>query len=105
MTSGCAQLECTVAETGICLLNNEPSSCPDRLGPEDTKSATPEGLSSKAAFPASRACTLTAASGLMAERYIHLVGILGEPNAGKTGCLVSLYLSAAQRLPGRLLLR
>ena len=34
----------------------------------------------------------------MAERYVHLVGILGEPNAGKTGCLVSLYLSVGQRL-------
>ena len=32
----------------------------------------------------------------MAERYVHLVGILGEPNAGKTGCLVSLYLSVMQ---------
>ena len=33
----------------------------------------------------------------MGERYVHLVGILGEPNAGKTGCLVSLYLSVTQR--------
>ena len=97
MASGCAQLECTVAETGLCLLNNEPTSCPERLDAEDTKSAAPAGHSNKAVFPASRACTLDAARGLMAERYIHLVGILGEPNAGKTGCLVSLYLSAAQR--------
>ncbi|MDE0396153.1 MAG: hypothetical protein OYK82_15415 [Gammaproteobacteria bacterium] len=36
----------------------------------------------------------------MGERYIHLVGILGEPNAGKTACLVSLYLSVAQRCLG-----
>ena len=100
MASGCVELECTVAETGICLLNNEPSSCPERVGAEDTKSDTPAGVSSKAAFPASQACTLAAARGLMTERYIHLVGILGEPNAGKTGCLVSLYLSAGQRCLG-----
>lgn len=100
MASGCVRSECTVAETGACLLNNEPSSCPERLGAEDTKSATPAGHLDRVAFPASRACTLNAARGLMAERYIHVVGILGEPNAGKTGCLVSLYLSAAQRSLG-----
>ena len=96
MASGCARPECMVAETGTCLLNNEPSSCPDRLGTEEAQSATAAAPSSKVAFPGSRACTLTAARGLMAERYVHLVGILGEPNAGKTGCLVSLYLSVGQ---------
>ena len=95
MASGCARPDCTIAETGRCLLNREPSSCPDRLAAEE---AAAVGLPSKVAFPGSRACTLNVARGLMAERYLHLVGILGEPNAGKTGCLVSLYLSVGQRL-------
>ena len=96
MASGCAQAECTVAETGSCLLNNEPSSCPERLSTDEAQSATAPATSRKVAFPGSRACTLTEARGLMAERYVHLVGILGEPDAGKTGCLVSLYLSVGK---------
>ena len=95
MESGCVQPDCTVAETGRCLLNNEPSSCPDRVAVVEAGLAVVQP--SKAAFPGSRACTLSAARGLMAERYVHLVGILGEPNAGKTGCLVSLYLSVGRR--------
>ena len=49
----------------------------------------------KSAIPSSRACTLSDAKELMRERYVHLVAILGEPDAGKTGCLVSFYLSVA----------
>lgn len=100
MASGCAQPECTVAETGTCLLDNEPSSCPDRLDTSEAQPAAARVPSNKVAFPGSRACTLTAARRLMAERYVHLVGILGEPDAGKTGCLVSLYLSVGQSCLG-----
>ena len=32
----------------------------------------------------------------MARRYAHVVGVLGEPDAGKTACLVSLYLMAGR---------
>lgn len=96
MALGCARQDCTVAETNKCLLNNEPSSCPDRLATKEAKAASAVDLPRKAVFPGSRACTLSTARGLMAERYVHLVGILGEPNAGKTGCLVSLYLSVGQ---------
>ncbi len=99
MASGCVRPDCTVADTGACLLNNDPSSCPHRLAAEDTepRAISAIDLPKKAMFPGSRACTLGDARGLMGERYVHLVGILGEPNAGKTGCLVSLYLSVAQR--------
>ena len=99
MAFGCTQADCTVADTGTCLLSNDPSSCPHRAAAEDTEAeaTSADDLPSKATFPGSRACTLSDARGLMGERYVHLVGILGEPNAGKTGCLVSLYLSAAQR--------
>lgn len=98
MAIGCDRQDCTVADTGMCLLNNDPSSCPHRLAAEDReRQETPEiNLPSKVTFPSSRACVLSAARGLMGERYVHLVGILGEPDAGKTGCLVSLYLSVAQ---------
>ena len=99
MEAGCITQDCTVADTGTCLLSNDPSSCPHRLAAEDKgEQATSEvDLPSRAAFPGSRACTLSDARGLMAERYVHLVGILGEPNAGKTGCLASLYLSVGQK--------
>ncbi len=37
----------------------------------------------------------------MQERYCKIVGILGAPGAGKTGCLVSFYLLLAHgRLSG-----
>ena len=103
MASGCVRQDCTVADTGTCLLSNDPSSCPHRLAAEeaDAQAVSWLDLPGKAMFPGSRACTLSDARGLMGERYVHLVGILGEPNAGKTGCLVSLYLSVAQtRLDG-----
>ncbi|MER8779424.1 hypothetical protein [Mesorhizobium sp. M0977] len=34
-------------------------------------------------------------SGMMASRYVTVVGILGDPESGKTACLVSLYLMVA----------
>ena len=93
----CTRPDCAVAESGTCVLNHELSSCPHR-----TKAAEPEqtdtvAFPNETGFPGSRACTLGGARGLMAERYVHIVGILGEPNAGKTACLVSLYLSVSQR--------
>ena len=100
MESGCARPDCTIAETGRCLLNHEPASCPDRVTATEpeTEPATAALLPKKVAFPGSQAYTLTEARGLMEERYVHLIGILGEPDAGKTGCLVSLYLSVGRRL-------
>ena len=99
MASGCIQADCTVTDTGTCLLSHDPSSCPYRAAAADTEAEATSAvdLPRKATFPGSRACTLSNARGLMGDRYVHLVGILGEPNAGKTGCLVSLYLSVAQR--------
>ena len=97
MALDCAQSDCTVAETGRCLLEKDPSTCPERVAAAEAEAAAAAVQPRKVAFPGSRACTLSAARALMAERYVHLVGILGEPNAGKTGCLVSLYLSVGQR--------
>ena len=103
MASGCVKQDCTVADTGTCLLSNDPSACPHRFAAEDAdaQAIAAIDLPAKATFPSSRACTLSDAREVMGERYVHLVGILGEPNAGKTGCLVSLYLSVAKtRLDG-----
>ena len=99
MELGCARADCTVAETGTCLLNHEPSSCPDRIAAAEptTESSSAFVVPSKISFPGSRARTLSDARTLMEEQYVHLIGILGEPNAGKTGCLVSLYLSVTHR--------
>lgn len=36
--------------------------------------------------------------GMMASRYVTVIGILGEPESGKTACLVSLYLLASNGL-------
>ena len=85
----CRRADCTVAETAVCLLNNDPVSCPERVPIDEGRSGDgPE----KEYFPPSRACTLRDARALMGRRYIQIVGVLGEPDAGKTACLVSLYL-------------
>ncbi len=100
MTSGCAQPNCTVAETGACLLNDEPSKCPQRIAAQDAEAAIGAEKTRQARFPTSRAYMLDDAKALMAERYVHVVGVLGEADAGKTACLVSLYLTVAHRRLG-----
>ena len=95
--SGCAQSECTVTETGTCLLNNNPSTCPNLVLATEAEARPALVEKGKAEFPSSRAYTLHAARGLMAERYVRVVGILGEPDAGKTACLASLYLSIGKQ--------
>ena len=88
----CRQPDCTVAQTGSCLLGNDPSSCDQRVALEERLEASP---AESVFFPPSRACTLATARPLMGSRYVKVVGVLGEPNAGKTACLVSLYLLLA----------
>ncbi len=43
-------------------------------------------------FPSSRTLGPDAISKMMATRYVTVVGILGDPESGKTACLVSIYL-------------
>lgn len=98
MTADCRREDCTFAETGECLLSYEPSSCPERTTVDGEPRVDGQD---RAHFPPSRACTLRDARSLMARRYLQIVGVLGEPNAGKTACLVSLYLLLARnRLRG-----
>jgi hypothetical protein len=101
----CLRSECTVAETGRCLLNNDPESCPERTGsPVQASSLTGipaitvaplERPVERPRFPHSLAFTPEDLRSLTGSRYQFLVGILGSPKAGKTALLVSLYLLAA----------
>ena len=91
----CRRSDCTVSETGMCLLENDPESCPERS--EDVGEECETNRPEKESFAPSRACTLEDAQTLMARDYVRIVGVLGEPDAGKTACLVSLYLLLCRR--------
>jgi hypothetical protein len=97
MALGCTKDNCTVAETGICIAENPPETCPFRMKtPAPEASASPEPPLPKPeqspSLPHSRSLTPSLAQDLMSDRYVTLVGILGDPDAGKTAALVSLYL-------------
>src|SRR3546814_8878527 len=95
-------LPISVAQTGICLLNNDPKSCPQRIEEEIAPDISSEigDLSPPAenpTFPPSLALSLSDTSALMTNQYCRLVGILGAPDAGKTAVLVCLYLLLASQ--------
>jgi hypothetical protein len=99
MALACNQESCTIAETGTCLLNNDPKTCPHALAEGSATggdvSAQTSPLSSpeqNPRFPLSLTLTPAQAQAMMSDRYCTLVGILGDPNSGKTAALVSLYL-------------
>lgn len=107
MALGCTKDNCTVADTGICIAENEAATCPFRIKTpgEGEPAETPEPPLSEPSqnptLPHSRSLTPEAAAKLMAARYQTLVGILGDPDAGKTGALVSLFLLISRaKLPG-----
>jgi len=102
MASGCKEKDCTVAQTNICLLNNDPNSCPSRFAKEIATGVDVvtelDDLAKPAqnpTFPATLALSLADVSALMAGRYCRLIGILGPPDAGKTALLVCIYLLLA----------
>lgn len=112
MNAVCSFEGCTVAETGTCALDRDPADCENRLNNEhrsgqDTDQPSESELaisasglgapvlerpSDSAAFPSSHTLGPDSISELMAKRYVTVVGILGEPESGKTACLASLYL-------------
>ncbi|WP_197729202.1 TRAFAC clade GTPase domain-containing protein [Rhizobium ruizarguesonis] len=47
---------------------------------------------STSSFPSSRTFGPDAITKMMASRYVTVIGILGDPESGKTACLASLYL-------------
>ncbi|MEQ5287599.1 TRAFAC clade GTPase domain-containing protein [Providencia huaxiensis] len=109
MSGSCRHEGCTFDETGICTLGNVPTSCSNRL-PLDDDEGTPleasdyndlaeqlgvpvlsEPIQSHT-FGSKQSLGLDDINALMSKRYVNVVGVLGDPESGKTACLASLYL-------------
>ncbi|MBW8832478.1 MAG: hypothetical protein JF606_24380 [Burkholderiales bacterium] len=108
MERACRRQECTVAQTGICLLNNDAATCPEReaiVGASVDIMASLETVlqapKAKPKFPSSLTLSPSDLEKLTGRNYCRIVGILGAPDAGKTASLVSLYLLVSHaRLDG-----
>lgn len=98
MALGCTKDNCTVAETGICIAENPPETCPFRIKTPGAAAPAPSPEpplpkpQQNPSLPHSRSLTPSQADELMTARYYTLVGILGDPDSGKTAALVSLFL-------------
>lgn len=113
MSAACNFDGCTVGETGVCALERDPATCGHRVGNaapaiasgsiSEAELSDPAGLSAIGApvlepptgtssFPSSRTFGPDAIAKMMASRYMTVIGILGDPESGKTACLSSLYL-------------
>lgn len=114
MSRSCRFDGCTVDETGVCALERDPSTCSHRVTTNEAPDAKSEDferheeLASQSgdrlgapvldqparasALPSSRTLGLKDLNALMGNRYVNVVGILGDPESGKTACLASLYL-------------
>jgi hypothetical protein len=102
MSLTCNKPGCTLAETGTCILENEPSACPERLAlmSRDIVLISHDGDIESQAEPTAHlnptfALDTEQLDNLMRKEYCRVIGILGAHNAGKTACLVSLYLLLA----------
>ena len=113
MSAACNFDGCAVGETGVCALERDPATCDHRVG---TVAADASGASqsadalpqtgeigravldrpsSTASFPSSHTLGPDVIGDLMASRYVTMIGILGDPDSGKTACLASIYLLVA----------
>jgi len=113
MSGSCSFEGCTVDETGVCALERDPPTCTNRVvkragGAEMANASDIDGAALQSgdqlgapvldqparttAFPSSRTLGLEGLNTLMGGRYVNVVGILGDPESGKTACLASLYL-------------
>lgn len=102
MERGCSKAECTVAETGKCVLNRDPAECSELL-----PDAYRDGASEMEAIhplpppienprlPNSLTLDQEQIRVLAASRRTSLIGVLGAPDSGKTAALVSMYLLLA----------
>lgn len=104
METSCANPDCTVGQTGICLLNNPVETCSNRIGnktPPTALAGLPPVLAtpvSNVRLPPSLALDAALAERIASKRPCIQVGILGLPASGKTAALVSLYLLVAKGL-------
>jgi len=109
MSAGCRYEGCTVAETRRCALERDPAECANRIGNASADQApmpsADDGIGASTigapvleapveipSFPPSATLGPETISAMMATRYMTIVGILGDPESGKTACLASLYL-------------
>lgn len=113
MSRSCRFEGCTIDETGICALARDPLTCDNRVNSAEAGATSAdaqdngEGASQvierlgapvldqpvrASTFPSSRTLGLEDLNALMGTRYVNVVGILGDPESGKTACLASLYL-------------
>lgn len=109
MSLGCNFEGCTVSETGVCALEHDPATCEHRTaeaanargrdveadrdgGPDDIGAPVLQRPTGRASFPSSHTLGLEVVADMMASRYVTVVGILGDPDSGKTACLASIYL-------------
>lgn len=113
MSGSCSFDGCTVDDTGICALSRDPKSCANRVtsegvGAESIDDRSDADIESESgdllgapvldqpvrasAFPSSRTLGLQELNAVMGNRYVDVIGILGDPESGKTACLASLYL-------------
>ncbi|MVZ97908.1 hypothetical protein EUU23_09335 [Sphingorhabdus sp. IMCC26285] len=105
MTDACQTVGCTVGETGVCLLNNDPEVCEfrvthdtttlesdDSLETELTVSPVLETWEDKPVLWDNLPLEVGELSDYLGSRKCLLVGVVGTPAAGKTAALVSMYL-------------
>jgi hypothetical protein len=104
MVSTCSQSECTIAQTNICLLNNDPGTCPHRQASIEAKIEN-KGLAPVLPSPevgvrldASLTMGGDAVRAYLGRHLCTQVGVLGFPDAGKTAALVSLYLLVSRNM-------
>lgn len=104
MSAACRTPDCTVGDTGMCLLTNDPATCEFRIRDTDlvVETAKPDDVPPVLEAPEERPTLwgslpleLGEVRELMAERQCLLVGVVGTPAAGKTAALVSMYLLLA----------
>lgn len=105
MERGCSKAECTVAQTGKCVLNRDSEGCAERLPDADGEGAIePSAIEAiqplsppieNPRLPHSLTLGLDQIRELSASRRTSLIGVLGAPDSGKTAALVSMYLLLA----------
>jgi hypothetical protein len=108
----CKKADCTIAATGKCLeAHPTPQECPFYIKESDVQENEPDlpdvepnpepdvaEADGSRSFHAGLELGFDEAQELARSRYVHLVGILGATNAGKTCLLVSIYLMAVNRM-------
>lgn len=113
MSGSCRLDGCTVDETGVCALERDPSTCSNRVFKKVTDTPSKDDQSDDKitsqsgdklgaavldqpmhanALPSSQILGVEELNAMMGNRYVNVVGILGDPESGKTACLASLYL-------------